>query len=77
VGGYCVPDLQFDCFFSDGDHLGSEFDADGDLVLLSEAVVDELQQQAGLADAWVRGRVPVSPIMMNLNMYEKDIFGNK
>jgi hypothetical protein len=44
MGGYCVPDLQFDCFFSDGDHLGSEFDADGDLVLLSEAVVDELQQ---------------------------------
>lgn len=65
--------MQFDCFFTDGDHLGSEFHADGDLVFLSEAVVDELQEEAGLADAWVEGGVPVSPIMMNLNMYEKDI----
>lgn len=65
--------MQFDGFLTDGDHLGSEFDADGDLVLLPEAVVDELQQEAGLADAWVREGVPVSPIMMNLNMYEKDI----
>jgi hypothetical protein len=45
---YGVPDLQLDGFVADGDHLGPELYPDGDLVFLSEAVVDELQEQAGL-----------------------------
>jgi hypothetical protein len=43
--------LQFDCFFTDRDHLGSEFHPDGDFVFLSEAVVDELEEEAGFPDA--------------------------
>lgn len=49
--GYCIPDLQFDGLLADGDHLGSEFHSDGDFVFLSEAVVDELQEEAGFPDA--------------------------
>jgi hypothetical protein len=47
---YCIPNLEFDGFFSDGDHFGSELDSDGDLVFLAEAVVDELEEKAGLSD---------------------------
>lgn len=66
--------MQFDRLLADGDHLGSELDSDGDLVLLPEAVVDELQEKAGLSDTSNHiDSIPVSPIMMNLNMYEKDI----
>jgi hypothetical protein len=70
---YCVPDLQFDGFFADGDHFSSELDSDGHLVLLPEAMIDELKQQARLPDALVESEIPVSPMMMNLNMYENDI----
>lgn len=49
--GYCIPDLQFDGFLSDGDHLGSELNADCHLVLLTEAVVNELKEEAGFSDA--------------------------
>lgn len=75
--GYSVPDLEFYGLFADRDHLGSEFHSDGDLVLLPEAVVDELQEEAGLSDASNHIEfIPVSPIMMNLNMYEKDILSD-
>lgn len=66
--------MQFDRLLADGDHLGSELDSDGDLVLLPEAMVDELQEKAGFSDTSNHiDSIPVSPIMMNLNMYEKDI----
>jgi hypothetical protein len=43
-------------------------------VLLPEAMVDELQEKAGFSDTSNHiDSIPVSPIMMNLNMYEKDI----
>lgn len=42
IAVYCVPDLQFDVGVAHRDHFGSEFDSDGDLMLLSEASIDEL-----------------------------------
>jgi hypothetical protein len=69
--------LQFDGLIADGDHLGPELDSDGDLVLLPEAMVDELQKEARLSDTSNHiDSIPVSPIMMNLNMYEKDILSD-
>jgi hypothetical protein len=48
---YCIPDLKLDGLLTDRDHLGSEFNSDGYFVLLPETVVDELQEEAGFADA--------------------------
>jgi hypothetical protein len=42
-------------------------------VFLSEAVIDELQKETGFANTWIIECLPVSPIMMNLNMKENDI----
>jgi hypothetical protein len=42
--------LQFDGFVSNGDHFSTKLHSDCHLVLLSEAVIDELEQQAGFAD---------------------------
>lgn len=42
IAVYCVPYLQFDVGVAHRDHFGSEFDSDGDLMLLSEAPIDEL-----------------------------------
>jgi hypothetical protein len=42
--------LQFDGLVANCDHFGSELDANGDLMFLPEAVVDELEQQAALPD---------------------------
>jgi hypothetical protein len=40
---YCVPDLQFDSFFANCYHFCSELDSNGNLMFLSEAVVNELE----------------------------------
>ena len=40
----------------DLDGAGAEFDPDGQVVLLAEALVCELEQEAGLADAYKRER---------------------
>lgn len=48
-----VPDLQFDVRGLDVDHFGSEFDADGVFEVWVEGVVDEPQEDAGLADSRV------------------------
>ena len=45
--------MQLDVLIIELDHLGPEFDTDGDLVLLSESLVDELEKEAGLSDPGV------------------------
>lgn len=50
---YCIPDLQLDVFVVYGDHFSAEFHTDGHFMLLSESLVDELQQEARLADTYV------------------------
>ena len=65
---YRIPYLQFYCLVAHRNHFGPEFDPDGDLVLLAETVIDELQQQTALAHPYIVGLLPVSPIMMNLNI---------
>ena len=49
---YSVPDLKFDAFIFNADHLGSEFDTNGDVMLMSVAVVSELKQQAWFSNPW-------------------------
>ena len=51
---YSIPNLEFDGFFCDCDHFGSKLDSDGDLMFLSETVVNELEEKAGLADTLSR-----------------------
>lgn len=48
-----VPNLQLDLLAVDGDHPGAELDADRQVMNRLEALVGELEQQAGLADACV------------------------
>jgi hypothetical protein len=48
---YGIPDLQFDGLVANRDHFSSKLDADGDLMFLPEAMVDELEEQAALSDA--------------------------
>ena len=45
-----VPDLQLDVLLLDLDRAGSKLDSDGQVVLLAEPLVCELEEQAGLAD---------------------------
>ena len=49
---YCVPDLKLDGLFVYGNVPGSELHTNGEVVLLAEALVRKLEQQAGLADTW-------------------------
>ena len=46
-----VPDLQFDILFIDLHRATSELHSNGQVVLLAEALVCELQKKAGLADS--------------------------
>lgn len=48
-----IPDLQLDLLAVDRDHPRAEFDADGEVVDRLEALVRELEEEAGLADARV------------------------
>ena len=41
---YCVPDLEFDVLIIDLNGACTEFDTDCQIVLLSEALVSELEQ---------------------------------
>lgn len=43
---YSVPDLQFNIGVTSSDHLSSELHSNCHFVLLPEAAIDELQQQA-------------------------------
>ena len=47
-----VPNLQLDVLVVDLNGAGSKFDADGEVVLLTEALVCKLEEQAGLADTY-------------------------
>lgn len=47
-----VPNLQLDVLVVDLNRAGSEFDANRQIVLLTEALVCELEEQAGLADTY-------------------------
>ena len=47
-----VPNLQFDVLVVDLNRAGSEFDANRQIVLLTEALVCELEEQAGLSDTY-------------------------
>ena len=49
-----VPNLQLDVLCVDLDGASSELNADGEVVLLAEALVSELEQQAGLAHTYIR-----------------------
>ncbi len=49
---YSVPDLQLDLLPLDVDHPGAELHPDGQVVHRLEALVRELQEEAGLANAW-------------------------
>lgn len=43
---YCVPDLQFDGFIANSYHFGTKLHPNRDFMLLSEAVVYELEEKA-------------------------------
>ena len=45
-----VPNLQLYVLFLDLDSAGSKLDANGQVVLLTEPLICELEEQAGLAD---------------------------
>ena len=45
-----VPNLQLDVLLLDLDRAGTKLDANGQVVLLTEPLVCELEEQAGLAD---------------------------
>jgi len=49
---YSIPYLQFDSLIANGDHFGPELYSNSDLVFLSKAMVNELQQQAAFPDTW-------------------------
>jgi hypothetical protein len=51
-----VPDLQLDLRIRAGNHAGTEFDTNRQIVDGLKALVRKLQQQARLADAYVCGR---------------------
>ena len=46
----CIPNLEFDLFVADSDSASAEFDADGQIVVIAESFVGELQKQTGFAD---------------------------
>lgn len=46
-----VPDLQFNILVVDLDRPRSELDSDCQIVLLSESLVGELEEETGLADS--------------------------
>jgi len=48
-----VPDLQLDIFLSDLDSARAEFNSNGQVVLLAEALVCELEEETGFTDACV------------------------
>ncbi len=48
---HCVPDLELDALGFYVYHLGSEFDADGDIMLVAIPVICELKEETGLANA--------------------------
>ena len=37
----CVPYLQLECLILDLDEVATEFDADGDIVVVREVIVDQ------------------------------------
>ena len=47
---YGVPDLELDVFIVDLDGAGTEFNTDREVVLLAEAFVRELKEQARFAN---------------------------
>ena len=51
-----VPDLQFDLLALDVDHPGAELPPDGQVVDGLEALVRELEEEAGLAHPCTRGQ---------------------
>ena len=52
VEPYCVPNLQLYILIIDLNGAGTEFDSDGQIVLLPEALVSELEEEAGLANTY-------------------------
>jgi hypothetical protein len=46
LGAYCVPNLYFDGLGVDVDGLGAEFDADCDVVVLTDSVLGEAEEYA-------------------------------
>ena len=64
--------MELDVFVVDLYSSGSEFDSDGQVMLLSEAFVGKLEQKTGFANTYKqgmrnKGSIPVSPMMMYLN----------
>lgn len=48
---YSVPNLELDVFLVDLDGAGTELHTNGEIVLLSEAFVSELQEETTFTDA--------------------------
>jgi len=48
---YCVPDLEFDVFIVDLEVSSPEFHPDGQVMLLSESFVCELEEEARFTDS--------------------------
>ena len=69
--------MQLDVGVGDGNHFGPEFHPDGHFMLLAKSSIDELQEEAGFPDTFILVGVPVSPMMMNLNMYANDMVNAK
>jgi len=53
---YGVPDLELDVALPHPNNLRTELHTDGAVVVELELLLEELQQQAALADAYVRTR---------------------
>ena len=52
MSSHGVPDLELDLLALDVDHARAELDADGEVVHGLKPLVSELEQEAGLANAW-------------------------
>lgn len=68
---YRIPDLQLDIFVGNLDCSGTELDTDGQIMLLSEAFVCELQQQARFTDTYY-SKISVWELILRLRLVFKD-----
>lgn len=64
---YRIPNLQFNLFIIGSNNFGPELDPDGSVMVELELLLQELEQDAGLPDAWIFTIVLVSPITISLN----------
>ena len=59
--------MKFDIFVFDGDGFGSKLDANGDIMSGSGFVFDELEDDAGLADAGITDDYKLEQIVIRIH----------